>query len=1070
MADPSSPFASLRTPVAPLPAASLDAQKAQEIAQADETQRVKDATGLGEKIGAGAVTGTIGAIDRFAQNFKYTPDTNWIGKAVEDEAKLWEKNGLVDYLPLLEKAVSKDHADELYGAALTEKNAKETLGRMSMVGRLGVGLTDPGAVAIGAVAAPMEGVGIVGQLIRAGLTGAAQNATLGVLNKANDPTMEWKDVLGDATTGFVLGGALHGMFAPLRGEHAEIADKLAQVSKPETIPAGTFGTDTLSSARVKKPGESAMDVPEPPISDAAQTRLYDAHAEADIKTAFTGVRRDLSARMASSNSELVRYVGRRLLAERVGYTDKNIAVEESAEQMSKRMHEKLSAKWNSALDTAWAAYRKDNGISIFDGEAAKQFRESIGRYMRDPSDANVDPRIAGLVKDVNEATQAALAEAKAGGVPGADLIDKEPNWLPRLMSREGFEDLFQAKKLHFDDVKEQLIKPAIERGFRKKFAEAPGNNAGFLNPELTDKVAEAWLTRARDKALSVENDVHMRGMNAADVDSIEHLLSEAGVPAEKAAILTESLRTKVDEKAVHARFKSRIPMDESFSAQITSRRTGEVHTVSIADLLENDVGHMLERYTRDMSGWAALKTKLGVGTQAELDALRSQVVSEASKAGGNGKDMGRLFDIGAATTLGRSTELNPGGTASRAGRMIRDYGQLLYMNQVGFTMLAEVGPTMAYAGLRTSLRAMPGVMKLFKRMQNGEFAEKEMRLYADMYAPGTDWTRNPVYLRTDALGESMFDKTSRTGKVLNKIDNAQQVLKRAQSALSGLAPMNAFLQVWAARGSMLKLVELANARKVSQAWVDRLRNHGMTADAQEAIFSKLQGLKKLDAVANAFPTWDTETKEALSAYMATVTRRQVMEGTAGDSIEMMHSAAGKPFTQFRRFMTTSYTGHMLNALHMRDWQAFHMVVGSTLMAALGMGARSYLNTIGKPEEREKQLNLKQLTLSGIQMSSYSSVIPMLVDTTVHDALGYDPIFAYGRSSGLDSGVKGIPTLATAERLWNVAGIPGRLAAQDHQLSKQDVGNLYKLMWLNNLTGFRNVGDWIANQYPDIQQP
>lgn len=166
-------------------------------------------------------------------------------------------------------------------------------------------------------------------------------------------------------------------------------------------------------------------------------------------------------------------------------------------------------------------------------------------------------------------------------------------------------------------------------------------------------------------------------------------------------------------------------------------------------------------------------------------------------------------------------------------------------------------------------------------------------------------------------------------------------------------------------------------------------------------------------------------------------------------------------------MTTSYTGHMLNALHMRDWQAFHMVVGSTLMAALGMGARSYLNTIGNPEEREKQLNLKQLTLSGIQMSSYSSVIPMLVDTTVHDALGYDPVFAYGRSSGLDSGVKGIPTLATAERLWNVAGIPGRLAAQDHQLSKQDVGNIYKLLWLNNLTGFRNVGDWIANQYPDV---
>lgn len=123
MADQATPFASLRTPTTPFPAASLDALKAQEITQADATQRVKDATTLGEKIGAGAVTGTIGAIDRFAQNFKYAPDPAWIGKPVEDEAKLWETNGLGDYLPLLEKAVSKDHADELYGAALAEKNA-----------------------------------------------------------------------------------------------------------------------------------------------------------------------------------------------------------------------------------------------------------------------------------------------------------------------------------------------------------------------------------------------------------------------------------------------------------------------------------------------------------------------------------------------------------------------------------------------------------------------------------------------------------------------------------------------------------------------------------------------------------------------------------------------------------------------------------------------------------------------------------------------------------------------------------------------------------------------------------
>jgi hypothetical protein len=1039
--------------------ASLDAQTEQRIAQEAEEQRTKDATTLGAKIGAGAVTGTIGALDRFIQNFQFTPDPSYIGKPVEEDIKKAQKAGLDEYLPLFEKAVSHEHFDQLYGEAFAMRSAKEDLGRMSMVGRVGLGFTDPGAVAVGAVALPVEGVGIAGQVVRAGLTGAAQNTVLGVLNKANDPTMGWHELLGEAATGFVMGAAVHGMFAGLRGEHAELSEKLHDAVKP------TFGEDTLSAARTAKPGtDSGMDVPERPIPDKAETRLYDAAAEKDIRPAFLGIRRGLSARMAKSKSDLVRYTGRRLFAERVGYTNKNVAVEESAEQMSRRIHEKLSAKWNGALNAAWKDFRKEQGISMFDADAETEFRRSVGRYMRDPSAPDVDPRIAGLVKNVNETTAAMLEEAKRAGVPGAEHIASEPNWLPRLASREGFEDVFQTKKLSFEDVRDQLVIPAIERGLRSKMTEA---EAAFLNKDLTAKVGDAWLKRWRDKATLLDTQELHHGLNYADVDSIEALLTEAGVDPDKAAILTESLRKRNDEKATHARFKSRIPMDESFSTEITSRTTGDTHTVSLADLLENDVGHLLERYTRDMSGWVALKRTLGVGTQKELDELRSQVVNEHGRSGGNEKDIGRIFDIGVNTTLGRSTEQNPGGSASRLGRMARDYNQLLYMSQVGFTMVAEVAPTMAYAGLRTSLRAMPGVAKLFKRMQSGEMAEKEARLYAQMYAPGTDWTRNPVYLRTDALGETMWRKEKWWGKALNKADNAQQVLKRAQSALSGMAPLNAFMQVWAARGSMLKLLELAKARKVSQAWVHRLRNHGLTEEAQTAIFGKLKGLKDLDSVADAFPTWDAETREVLSAYMSTVTRRQVVEGMAGDSIEMMHTAAGKPFTQFRRFMTSSYEAHLLNALHMRDWQAFHMVVGSTMLASLGMGARGYLNTIGDPEGREKQLNLKQLVLQGVQQSSYSSVIPMLIDTG-REVAGYDPLFAYGRSSGLDSSIKGVPSIATAGRIHDLVMTPGRLL-HGEELSKQDVSNVYKLLWLNNLTGFRNVGDWLARQYPSKSQ-
>jgi hypothetical protein len=92
---------------------------------------------------------------------------------------------------------------------------------------------------------------------------------------------------------------------------------------------------------------------------------------------------------------------------------------------------------------------------------------------------------------------------------------------------------------------------------------------------------------------------------------------------------------------------------------------------------------------------------------------------------------------------------------------------------------------------------------------------------------------------------------------------------------------------------------------------------------------------------------------------------------------------------------------------------------------------------------------------------------MLIDTG-REVAGYDPLFAYGRSSGLDSSIKGVPSIATAGRIHDLVMTPGRLL-HGEELSKQDVSNVYKLLWLNNLTGFRNVGDWLARQYPSKSQ-
>ncbi|WP_266156780.1 hypothetical protein [Dyella silvatica] len=511
-------------------------------------------------------------------------------------------------------------------------------------------------------------------------------------------------------------------------------------------------------------------------------------------------------------------------------------------------------------------------------------------------------------------------------------------------------------------------------------------------------------------------------------------------------------------------------MDESYRTTLTNEM-GEKVEVSMADLLENNVDKLVSDYTREMSGWAALKSKVGVGTPKQLDEYKGFLVKRSKEAGD--REPERAFDIAFNSVLGRSTEDAPHSMWSRASRMVRSQAFLTSMGQVGYTMLAEVGPTVAAVGWRTALKAIPGSAALVRRMANGELKSTEARFLEDICAPGTDLLRNQPYLRHDDIGSTVWDRSTATGRVLNTVDTAQQYGQRYLSIMSGMAPIQSSMQRYAGRASALRMIELANKGDLPEALTHRLRNYGLNEADQKAIFKRLAGMKKVDDIAQSWDTWAPKERSAFSAYMWRVTRHQVMEGDVGDSIQLMHSSIGKVFVQFRTFMTSSYTRHMLNGLHMRDMQAANMVVTSTFFAGIGMAARNYVNTVNDTEMREKLMTSENLAKQAFQQSSYSSVIPFMVDTMAYDlglkkALGGEdkPVFAYGRSTGLDSGVKGIPALSLAQSAWGAAKLPVTALDPDSDITQKQVKDAMKLLWFQNMTGIRNGVSEFAKLFPE----
>ncbi|GAA0687699.1 hypothetical protein ISN75_14160 [Dyella marensis] len=1029
----------------------------QRLVADEQAKHEKDATSFGELIGAHAATGKIGWIDRAWESRKFEVDPTFVGKPFEEKMAEWRRLGIADdQMPLAYKAVSAAHMDALYPYARQNTDAQHTVAQFGFLGNLAAGATDPIEFAVGAALAPLavtsKGTRLTNAL-RAGLVNAGQGSASEALSSSYNPSIGGSDIAAAGALSFGLGGVL----GFRQGEVGAMAKAANDIARDRVNPSPT--ADSLGAARVKGSFVDTMDGPDVLTKDWQQSIVDDSATTGAAKeTKWASARASLAAKLGANKSGAVSNESKKLLRDGLGYKDKNVAVEESASEMSLRLRDTIETKFRRQLEPMWEEYKKANGMRFDYGKA--EFMEQAGRAMRDPT-FNASAEAAGVRDAVNRATRSVWDELHAAGVEGFESpTPPHQNWLPRVHSAKGWIDVLQTKGLRFADVVNDLIAPAIKAG--RSAAGLP------LDDDYGRIVAEAWARRGYDKATMAETAVPHGGFHARDVDTVEQLLTEAGKSNKEAAALVEKLRTQEAEASVHSHAKQRIVMDESFATDL-SDELGNIHRVSIADLLENNVDKLTSEYIREMSGWAALKKKADVGTPKRLEEYKQFLNQESVKSGSG--DIARKLDIVTNSILGRSTEDQPHAMLSRASRILRSQNYLTTMLQVGFSMIEGLGTTVGAAGFRNTLSAIPGSRAMLRRMQSGELSLNEARWLEDIIAPGTDYLRNQPYLRIDEGVSYGGHTASAMDRTLNGLENTMAYAKRVAGIASFMTPVQTYLQRLAARAVAAKTLQLANYAKLTKTQVYRLRNDGLTEGMQEALFNRLRGKKKIDDVAADWNNWTPDERASYSAYMWRVTRRAVTEGDVSDTAQIMHSSIGKIFWQFRSFMTSSYERSLLNGLHMHDWQTAKMWVGSTFFAGIGMAARNYVNTVGDPEMREKLLDPGELGKQAFQQAAYSSILPMMVDTVARDLhvrqlLGGEDrgFFDHGRGTGLDTGVAGIPTLSTAQSLYALAGLPGKIA--NGSVTKKDVKDVFKLVWFQNMLGVRNGINEFAKQFPD----
>lgn len=452
-----------------------------------------------------------------------------------------------------------------------------------------------------------------------------------------------------------------------------------------------------------------------------------------------------------------------------------------------------------------------------------------------------------------------------------------------------------------------------------------------------------------------------------------------------------------------------------------------------------------------------MSEKVGVRNRTDLKKFEETIKKEAVANHEDPEHVWRIFDTGLRDIFGKF-QPNEHLQGSRWLKLFKNFQFSRLMNQAGFSMLAELGPMMAYSSFKNLTRSMPEARRLFKQLQDGTFSSEEARRLSQLVPTTAERYKNLPFYRKRGLHPSKMDR------LYDGLDNATKAAMKITSLGSGLQVMQEVMQFIAARATLLDLLDHANGKAMSKAVVRRYRQYGMSEKVQAELFAHLKGKKNIMDVDPSAMSFDSS--EAISNFMYRATNHKVLGHDVSDTMLSQHTAIGQLFFQFRNFMMSSYTRHFLNSLHnLDDFRTWAMMTSSTLFAALGWSARTYLNTIGDPERRKKMLTLSNIAKYGFQQNSFSSIIPGMTDFMWSNVMRNDKVFAYGRSSGLAADLSGIPIIDFASKLESIPGLFVSGARGDRQITQHAARDAVNLMWFQNFTGVRNIWHMLLKDLP-----
>ena len=708
---------------------------------------------------------------------------------------------------------------------------------------------------------------------------------------------------------------------------------------------------------------------------------------------------------------------------------------------------------------AWLKENKLKGFNIYGNTKRGEFNELVTRAIR--GEKIDSPAVQKMADAQRQQYRDLLQMAKASGVRGAENIEESFKYISRVWSARKLSELVE--KFGHKEVVNFLV-----RAMR-----------GGVNAKENQKIAEYILDVVRyGKPNSTINISNIFNAKAADLDRI--LRESTDLEPTKINQIIGSLFPTGAKGGTNKFFRSRrVKLDETFSDS----------KMSVSDFLENDSELLFLNYANTMTGQIALAQR-GFRSVSDWDTMMRNIDKEWDKIKRETPDLynesARLNEKGALQSgydwlVGKPLEEGYDKGFGVFGRIMRKWNFSRIMGQVGFAQIAEIGVLVANVGLRQSIRHIPELRRMMKRLKNGDVDDEFIREAEVLFGGfGSERLIQQVANQTDEFGSRMAAIKTKYQKLERGLDYAN----RFTADVSGMHLVNQAMKRIAIKGIMQRYLDEAfsKGKVMSSA---RLRDIGISDSMHKRILQQLK--EHSDTFDGAFTKrkirkmnldrWDDQdAANALAISINRWGRRTIQENDIGEmfyripgkGVLGVDSTLGKMMYQFRGFMMTAYTKHLLHGIKMNDFQAYMGFMTSMFFASMAGYAQiqAQMLLMGKRDRKEyyeKRFGktnadlIKSLAKMGFQRSAFASILPAFIDSGTQ-LLGGDPFFHY-RSTGLATNIiEGNPTY---DMLWNKGfkGIGASMKSlwdKDYDFSESQYNKLMQLLIFQNTLGIQNV--------------